>query len=236
MVDESTFSQVWAVREAAYWAASAATAAWMVGLLGLAVNAGGLWMLWRQLQANRAALEYASTSANAAAEALTLANAVERAWLTVTVDDVGYYIEGERGRWVRLTMRTENIGKTPATNVSLSTSIIAPPDPDEGMRVLGLNAARAHEEFLGQALFPGEKHWEPHGLLHRGQRLGWSIAALVKYRLAGQDTPRWSARVYEATAGDWLSAAELAALPFQGVRRARRVEFSPSNSYHLAPS
>lgn len=179
-LEQTAYDALRAAQDQAWWASSAAIAAWMTGLLSLCVTSGGLWFVWRQLKATE-------SSAIAARQAVEIAYRSERAWLQMALEDGDVRRSGNR--WIaRFPLTVRNIGRSPALAAHILHSedgSVQTPPPG----VLG-----------GQTVWTiwpkGERHREQTLILQ--SRLSdsfWLPCLVVNYRLPGESiwrsTPMW---------------------------------------------
>lgn len=119
----------------AFWAASSAWAAWTLGIVGLFLNAAGIYLLIAQLKANRVALKSAADSADAATEAARLARLDTRPWLKPILPEevqCGLLRNSDGGYRLRFhfPLKLENIGRTPALMVSVTAQVTREPSAE----------------------------------------------------------------------------------------------------------
>jgi len=143
----------------AYWAAVAAVAAVIFGLLAVTVNATGLYLLWGQLKANREALIVAIKSANAATEAARQAQLTSRPWIKFEIEDGGLRLMPETPDKMvaHMSVSYENIGQTPATQVGITFKpliVVRNAEPDIPSEFAALLETKAYGP---ETLFPGDK-------------------------------------------------------------------------------
>lgn len=188
-VQGTAFEAMWAARDAAYWAGSAAAAAWVIGLGGLAINCVGLLFIRDQLKANRDALEATKESADAAKRSTDIALTGMRPWVKIEVQTD---VENRRGliaqrgdrRFVRIWLNFENIGETPAlscwmtaVHVPVSTDVVAVFDAMKGQ--------------LGRkTIFPGQtvpEVFEVEVAGGEGVFGAQTILTWINYRISGTD-------------------------------------------------
>jgi hypothetical protein len=181
-MDQSAFSEVGAAWNAAYWAGAAALAAWILGLLTLGLNAGGLFLIWRQLRTGAESLEHS-------AEATRMAIMANRPWLSI---DLGWIqtLSGSPDQSAKIVtlVRIRNRGASPAIDVAMSLRRI--PSVGELDILVGLNTPPNTTSVL-RPVFPGDEirnqlvsEGQP-GLPDFNLLIGSTYLLLVTYRMAG---------------------------------------------------
>ena len=168
-----------AARDSAYWAAAAALAAWLIGLITLLVNGGGILLLWRQLKISEEA-------ALAARDAVRIAASETRPWLTLSLDDTR---GGVRASSPTLRaygkVAVSNVGKTPALAVGVKYRVLI--EPTNAEIAESFAALRLDMEGRTKVIFPDQtvrlSYWSgceiPSDDL--GTRRQCKLAALVTY-------------------------------------------------------
>lgn len=208
VIDNSAFDAVMAAKASVYWAATSAVAAWIIGLIGLALNAGGLVFLWRQLQSNGAALK-------TAAEAVMLTAADTRPWIEVSIHGMPQLtlVKDSNRTYADLgfTIRATNVGRTPA----LSTQFWAKVIPANTMDALESILQPAKAELLpGRAIFPDRSLDQPYAHYIAPELVDSEIHLLIgaSYFLPDGRTPAMTPLVVVITQGSSLTPGGLARL------------------------
>ena len=137
-----------AARDSAYWAAAAALAAWLIGLITLVVNGGGILLLWRQLKISEDA-------ALAARDAVRIAAAETRPWLQLGFSKLEGYVQFDPPR-VRVWgfVDINNIGKTPALSAGMLARLLI--DPSRNDIISGLEELRGQIKTRNTIIFPSQ--------------------------------------------------------------------------------
>ncbi|WP_421739957.1 hypothetical protein [Caulobacter sp.] len=177
-------------KEQAYWAATSALAAWMLGFIGLLMNAVGIYLVWGQLKANREALSSATAGAYAAAEAAKVAHLATRPWIKFSISKAYLYLYPDNPDQVgcQINYRYENIGQTPAVQVALIYRPFAVAWETLEAWPLEFDNLLKTEPRQTRALFPGEFVDEgrstnfPFPPLQDESRLSFRIVAAVTYK------------------------------------------------------
>lgn len=173
-VDPYAFEAMNAARDAAFYAAWSAAAAWIVGLSSLVLTGGGLLFIWRQLKATE-------LSADAARQAAVAAVAGTRPW--VKLDVKAEVEEGTRPGELVIMVDSQmtNVGATPAAHVEMHVEI---PETPDFSAVLDTIRIRARE---GVTLFPGESTEDSMGVPLPPECIDGNTAILVvaTYRAGG---------------------------------------------------
>lgn len=188
-----------AAKEAAYWAASSALAAWLFGALAIIVNAVGLYFVWRQLKGNREALSAASVSATAAADAAKVAFMASRPWIKFQVHRAYLYLDADRPDQVgcQIDYQYENIGQTPAVQVG----VVYKPVPQSRTTDYRKEFAEllVQEPQDMQAVFPGEvvqlgpsRRFPFAPVDEERWGISFAVVAAVKYRAHASGEIYWT--------------------------------------------
>lgn len=175
-----------AAQDSAYWAAAAAMAAWLIGLITLLVNGGGILLLWRQLKISEAAVKAATT-------ATEIAILEQRPWLKVEPMEGGhiYFRLGDNSSvMVHIRVEIENVGRTPAVMVDYRfRAVVAGDDPSEA-----LNDLKAKPAVAETTIFPDDTLVIPMTSgaltnLREGDFVAVDVVCLVRYR--SYASPDW---------------------------------------------
>lgn len=158
-----------------------------VAVAGFALNALGLWLIFRQLKVSEAA-------ANAASEATRIASSDMRPWLTLEADHSEQaFIRTHDGQppfiSVGITLKVENVGRSPALAVDIeSTALIAAGSDDISN---ALKALRERPQVAFATKFPGNTTTK-FSVVSRSidsemvnSRFPVSVVSLVRYRSFG---------------------------------------------------
>lgn len=182
-VDTITFEVLRGVQDQAYWAAAAALAAWVVGLIGLTVNGLGLALIWRQVKLSNAALALA-------AETSRMAVLAERPWIKIQSGEVGF-VPSVSFTHMTVDVALENVGKSPASSVEYWIVQVQRPT-EEG--VSAALASRPSTVQLLPTLFPGDRYEKvlEADLPHQEHAV---VAVVAEYMMAGAAAPFRSSQV-----------------------------------------
>lgn len=167
-----------AARDSAYWAGAAALAAWLIGLITLVVNGGGILLLWRQLKISEAA-------ATAASDAVHIAASETRPWLKVSVGGLKGLVGSDGRLRVIGTIVITNVGKTPATNILVGSKVLV--QPDAGAIAAAFTELKTEKTGLRAVVFPEEAaesiSWNRLVIADddRGRARDVRLAVLVRY-------------------------------------------------------
>lgn len=139
-----------AAQEAARYAGLSAAAAWIIGLVSLALTGGGLFFIWRQLKST----ELAAQAAAAGAEAASLTS---RPWVTLSIERVHFGMgrpDDPDAVSCQVDYTVKNIGKTPAIQCGIVYDVFVGKreDQTEEIREKLLSIEPLHP----RALFPND--------------------------------------------------------------------------------
>lgn len=137
-----------AARDSAYWAAAAALAAWLIGMITLVVNGGGILLLYRQLKISEDA-------ALAARDAVRLAASETRPWLQVSLSHAEGQVGANQHLRVQGHLVISNIGKTPAMNVWIGSRLLV--QPVRGEVNEAFEQLRGEDRSRRPVIFPGQE-------------------------------------------------------------------------------
>lgn len=195
-VDHAAFEAVRAAKDAAYWAAWSGVASWVVGLASLAVTAGGLVFIYRQLLV-------AELNAKAAVDAAHAALLAGRPWLAVGIRDgsVGVRPPGEP-MTLNVTVTMENVGNAPALDVEVITLVVAA----EAWPARALTMFRAPKDrigFLRGALLQNRRGETPIAAGWNPRDPGLDLLVVVcAYTIPGVPGRRFTAKPYTVAVGN----------------------------------
>jgi hypothetical protein len=171
------------------WNAASAGAAWLFGLIALAINVFGLIFVWRQLRMNELTLKATAESAAAAAEAARISYVSSRPWLNFSIKKAYLYFNPDNPTEIgcQIDYSYKNVGQTPAVQVG----VVYRPVPstaqnrslrDEFLELFQEKPFQPHPLFPGESIEQGLSRNFPFPPQPDERFLGFRIVAAVVYK------------------------------------------------------
>lgn len=205
-MDTVTLEAVQGVQDQAYWAATAAVAAWLLGLIGLIVNGVGLALIWRQVKHGNAALVFA-------AETSRMAVLAERPWIKIRSDEIAF-VPTPHFTHTTVEVALENVGKGPALGVEFWITQVR--DFTESAIAAELVKRPVTVQVL-PTLFPGDtiKQFIEADFPHHEGPIPALVAVVVQYKMAGATAPFRSSQVLMCPTGPGTKEIEVFEFPYR---------------------
>ena len=197
MIDSASFDSLLAQRDAAYWAAVSAQAAWLLGLVTILGNGIGLFLVWRQLRANAIAIGHSAQSAQAAADAAMTAARDVRPWLRLdSPAPIEMHMINADHFQAIVPVRWKNVGRTPASRVSAHAALLREDSIEAAQEALD---HLLRDDLGSRTVFPDEEDGLGFGVqlpANSDERKGWPIFVAVRYWLPGSDHFHHTAKIF----------------------------------------